>query len=647
MPAVLLNLLRPFVIWVVQIGATTVIAGIVAAFLKQIVFAIAKYYDIPEDDARVVVSNQLIDIATLLGIGTGVLASKLGVKAADYLGIKSAGAVKKALSAPAAAKVKTKDGNPANKVAAQGIMTAFLGGETIWKGILFIMLVQQVGDWFIFGRPQLQGYIDAVFGKDQINLPTASDVPAPFGRTGWDQYLTGIEQAGALGMQGGAARQSIAYSRDALSRLAWWAYSEVLKDGKNPTEANVKPLIHSHLIFSIGQGTIIPTAEGGSSSAVSPSGEAALGASSPSAVSVPQRTVSTRAIGSGTFTPPATAYIDNTEELRAQAEAAARAFLSSMSGDLILEISSATKYTDDEGNSHYAGIAEVQDGVDSRGAPKVKRYTGKFALLSVYYDVPGPGRKKLISIPLGSINATAYRPTAQELAQIASNISAGVASQVATTLAKPTVVVRTEDVQQLTSSVGAGKYQVEISDSPEGFEVIYYPPGTTPNPSLRYPGAPEPSTTRPIFVPTEATAAQLYAREHPTAFTVAIPSEQMIYRTTGDTVQGVVYQVLAGVPRIISRSSLIANTNLIDPNGILWKTGEVKPAAVEERSVRPTSPTFVGGYWRTVYDRDTWDAEHAVGSWEALPVFNRADIETVMRQTGGKLPNQTSFTLNN
>lgn len=121
----------------------------------------------------------------------------------------------------------------------------------------------------------------------------------------------------------------------------------------------------------------------------------------------------------------------------------------------------------------------------------------------------------------------------------------------------------------------------------------------------------------------------------------------MIYRTTGDTVQGVVYQVLAGVPRIISRSSLIANTNLIDPNGILWKTGEVKPAAVEERSVRPTSPTFVGGYWRTVYDRDTWDAEHAVGSWEALPVFNRADIETVMRQTGGKLPNQTSFTLNN
>lgn len=56
-------------------------------------------------------------------------------------------------------------------------------------------------------------------------------------------------------------------------------------------------------------------------------------------------------------------------------------------------------------------------------------------------------------------------------------------------------------------------YQIEKSDTPEGYEMIYYPPGQAPLPSLRYPGSPEPQTTpiswKPASIPT-STAGTLF-----------------------------------------------------------------------------------------------------------------------------------------
>lgn len=43
----------------------------------------------------------------------------------------------------------------------------------------------------------------------------------------------------------------------------------------------------------------------------------------------------------------------------------------------------------------------------------------------------------------------------------------------------------------------SGLYQLETSDTPDGTELIYYPPGTTPNADLRAPGAPAPSAVPP------------------------------------------------------------------------------------------------------------------------------------------------------
>lgn len=58
-----------------------------------------------------------------------------------------------------------------------------------------------------------------------------------------------------------------------------------------------------------------------------------------------------------------------------------------------------------------------------------------------------------------------------------------------------------QSVMNSTTPTQGGMYQVEKSSTPVGYEKIYYPPGKTPDPSLRYPGAPPASSSNPSWTP--------------------------------------------------------------------------------------------------------------------------------------------------
>lgn len=58
-----------------------------------------------------------------------------------------------------------------------------------------------------------------------------------------------------------------------------------------------------------------------------------------------------------------------------------------------------------------------------------------------------------------------------------------------------------QSVMNSTTPTQGGMYQVEKSSTPVGYEKIYYPPGKTPDPSLRYPGAPPASFSNPSWTP--------------------------------------------------------------------------------------------------------------------------------------------------
>lgn len=92
----------------------------------------------------------------------------------------------------------------------------------------------------------------------------------------------------------------------------------------------------------------------------------------------------------------------------------------------------------------------------------------------------------------------------------------------------------TKSTQQATKLAGApaggaaGLYQVEKSGTPEGYETIFYPQGKNPDASLRYPGSPAPSGTRPEWSPAAPSSMTMVNPESGQEYTLTSPDEATI-----------------------------------------------------------------------------------------------------------------------
>lgn len=408
MPIILLALLRPFIMWVVTITVTTVIADLIAAMLKAIVGAVAKHYNIPEDDAKVVVVNKMIDIAALLGVGTGALFSKIGIKAADYLGVKAVKVATKKVAASSAAKIAIADALPTGAAKAKGIIASFFAGNAFWKILGPLMLLQQVGDWLIFGRPQLQGYFDAIFGKDAVKIPSATDAPPGFSNSEWSAFYSGLESAGVAGIESPAARQSLIYSREQLALLVHWQYGQQLKNAA-PTTANaIQKAVQPYLVFpgKVAQAGITKTV-------------------TPTSTPVVQTTkVFVGAIGGGTLS-SATGFTARPDDLivsMSELETALRnnlvPFFASVLGRFVYETKVVSTVTSKDGFTQRGQAQQVVSGYTTAGAPKYRTVVNKFAVADIYFLSETGTRTKAGRIVLGPTDAVNFRPALDELSRL-------------------------------------------------------------------------------------------------------------------------------------------------------------------------------------------------------------------------------------
>ncbi len=420
MPAVLISVLRPLIIWVVQIAVTTVIADALASILKSIVGATAQYYNIAEDDAKIVVLNTVIDVAALVGVGTGTLYSKLGVKAADVIGLKAVGNVKKAVTASLATKLGVVEAKAGASITAKGVLASFFKGNAFWKILGPLMLFQQIGDWFVFGRPQLQGYFDAIFGKDELKLPTASDTPPGFSKAEWENYYTGLELAGIVGIEGGNLKASMLYSRDALTQLVWWGYGEQLKSGKSATSTAIIKYIQPFLRFKDGKAQTTST-----SAPRSPT----VGGGQASAAATPQIQVYTGVVTSGTLGTPSEFVsrpddmIQNIRELKDAAKINLAAFVQTLPGRFYYEVAIVNSIKTQAGFTQKGSAVRIVSSYNKDGTPRYKTIYNKFAVMKVGVTTPNGKDILLNTITLGPVNVVEFQPTQGDLEHIAGTLS--------------------------------------------------------------------------------------------------------------------------------------------------------------------------------------------------------------------------------
>ncbi len=419
--------------------------------------------------------------------------------------------------------------------------------------------------------------------------------------------------------------------------------------------------------------------------------------------------VSSGVVGSAAaFTPRPLDSIESATDLTTAAQNNLSAFFTAFPGVLGYEIVLANSVIADDGSVRFGGKNRVVKGYTTKGKPEYKNVTNKFAVLEVYY-VPSPRKRVILDkITLGPVDETTYTPAKEDLAAIISHLQSNFVlaapgtetmtvaqpvSQIlnplqapspstptaqatpptptpptpapnapqacsATTLyeffqaqggTSPSLLARAAQYEQL----GLGTAATYVANAEQNTKLLQAlqaklgcfvaQPTSTQAPAAG--SSPVAPTPPPALIPSP-TSAQLAARLNPTAVVVNLPTEGQIFRAVGDDVGKNVYQVQHGTIQQIAAPTFVANTNMAFPDGTLWAKGQPVPAGKNPRDAHVISPSFTGGDWSTISAGDNYDAQKGAGSWQALPAFNMADIQTVLEHNNGTLPNTATYTLN-
>lgn len=427
MPIILAQILRPLIIWIVQAGITYVGFSILEKVIDKLLEAIKEHYDLEDDDARILLANNIIDVALVVGVGTTTLASKMPVKVAEKLGITSKILAKKPLSAKGQLKTKTKDISSTSKNAAKATVASKIKGMGKTNILLWLMLAQGIGDQLIFGRTALQQWINDIFGKGTIDIPGGKDAPPGFSQSEWDGFLSSIEASGVAGISNPKIKQTQLFSKELLQDLMFWVYGEQVRKAESTTANALQKAVSPYLIFKDKQSTYQPsnTSSSGNFSSTSQSG-----GTSTSNVKVFTGIVSQGVVGQGlVFTPRPDDLIESVTELRDAAANNLAPFLATLPGKVVYEVKVVSSIVTKDGFKQTGTAQKVKTGTFADGSPKYKTVVNKFATLVLYIITDKNTRSKLATIVLGPVDSAKLQVGQNDLRALETQLPSLVTTQ--------------------------------------------------------------------------------------------------------------------------------------------------------------------------------------------------------------------------
>lgn len=261
--------------------------------------------------------------------------------------------------------------------------------------------------------------------------------------------------------------------------------------------------------------------------------------------------------------------IESAKELVDAASNNLAPFLSALASRVTYQVKIVSSITTKDGFVQKGSVRQVISSYDTKGNPKYKTVVNKFATLDINVLTDKGTRVKIATIVLGPVDSVKFQVGQQTISNVDSTLRGlvttsdindikGVSTVNPITITTPpqqvtqtqTTAPSTPQVTQTTPVTTGGNkpegfrfsynesgtdiytandgnryyadgsryvekvvnrvglYQVEKSNTPDGYEVIFYSPGVTPNASLLYPGAPAPSSTFPSWKPTKSTSSQ-------------------------------------------------------------------------------------------------------------------------------------------
>lgn len=558
MPAIIALGIRAAIQFGITLGITDLATKYALPLINNAIAWVIEKFGVSEEDAQAYVANSFLTFAEQVGIGALTIRSRLPIVLSDALGFSSKGFAARKLSIPGAEKLKSVLGVGAvaaeataadiPEIAAAVAKSRGLTVEKVNTVVSLVLKIVLAPVGVFYAAAQYMDYAawqnpyQKTFEKILSNFGVEPDTHMPSAKTisqdTWNRVNATIEVLKPISINYPFSDKTAVYSQKALAEIVDEIATNIVKGGGQATYKNVMGLVLP-LIHIEGGATAAPA------TGTTPVSGVAAAPSSGGAGSISQTPtvkVFTGLLSSGTlgnqpaFVPRESGLIESGTELAQDAQQEAASFLAALPGSIIYEVRIVNYVIANDGTRRSGTVQRVQTGTYKNGTAKYRILRNKFAVLDLYFHTVANTRTKLAELIIGPVDVANFNPTPADLAtltgslkgQVSTNnlseikaiISANpVATTAPTTSAPTSTLVSAQTTPQTTST---GLYQVEKSGTPEGYEVIYYPPGKTPDASLLYPGAPAPSSSFPTWKPGSTVAASSSAPAAPAPIPKAV-----------------------------------------------------------------------------------------------------------------------------
>jgi hypothetical protein len=438
--ALLAVALRYIIMAAVQLGLWTLIEKYGLPLLQKAIAGIAQAAGVPEEDAKDLAANELLEAFAAVGLFAATLRTKLPLKVVDYLGFTTKGWSKRKLSPKLAEKVgietvaKTTAAEAVSGNATKVAETVAIAKGAVSKLVVpfYLQVIAVIGlsnsiylnfiNTIDFGNWEgaYQGRFQKILGiiglAPDSAMPKANTISPDI----WKRIYATIEELNpqtiAFPWQDVVKPYSRANLADAVDHFS----ANIAASGGQATFKNVWGLLLPNITIKPG---------GTSTSAAASLPAAGAGASTYVPVKVFTGIVTSGTLGSTQpFSVKEDDLINSAQELRDVAQTNAAAFLAVLPGKVVYEIKVVNSVIAADGSKRVGATVQVPNGVTSSGKQKYKYVNNKFAVMSLYLVKKEGTRTKITDITLGPTDVARFNPAASELAGIGNNLVQTVAT---------------------------------------------------------------------------------------------------------------------------------------------------------------------------------------------------------------------------
>jgi len=411
MPA-LIQLLRVVIMALVSAMPLTAAQQFFDGTVRDIVKAFQDEHGLSQQEAKDIVSNILFDLglnAALIGIA---IKTKIGIKAAEFLGISSKGIIKKTLSVKASQVVA----NVSPKVAQAGAKSVALSVLKVAGGVGgVIWLASAVANIFepgIYKPEQTNAVYRALGIPFQYPTTGAARQPGPYDANQFRDVASALESQGIKGFEYGFPIGTVLYSRDTLADLIDRIYGEQIMAGNTPSAKQLTGMLSKYLIGA---------------TTTAPQTSSTPAKTSFATQAVPQTRVFTGLVSQGTvggemnFTPRPDDLIENAGELQEAINNNVAPYLAGLLSRVTYEIKTVSSVIV-KGLKKTGESRRVVSGQNRDGTQKFRTVVNKFAIAELYLITDRGTRSKITTIILGPTDALRFQPSSNDLINVAGQI---------------------------------------------------------------------------------------------------------------------------------------------------------------------------------------------------------------------------------